>query len=315
MARPGHILVSKVMYLRRGWFIVTVLLVIGAGCSSVPVGDFGPNQDRCEYEAIAEPFDPAKDLSPELNRFQRELVNQAVRQGEATAFYGPMPLKNDAYVAHDGAYYRIQHTKNSTTQLPALVMTVRWEPGHTPSKNDAVVNFTTLPAMDRLALRSAVYGGIYREQVHPESVLEHSKSPVPYPGGIVESDLATRDHLWVSWAGKVYAVTIHGNSTMEKMTHQYNSERVAADAESFRQLIANRYIVRLDNLTAGEREILDAATTGRYQEETQSPSRAWNRLLARLRETDFPESHYVWFVEYGEEWYKLRLHSHEACIN
>lgn len=289
----------------RRAFIVTALVIIGAGCASALFVDFGPDREWCKYEGTAEPLDPAEDLPHELNRFQRMLVNQTIRQEQATAYYGPRPLQNDSYVAHDGAYYRVRHIKNYTTQLPALVMTVEWEPGQTPPENSTVVNFSTLPAVDRLALRSAVYGGIYQEQVHPKTVLDYSESPILYPRGTGKSDLAISDHLWVNWDGRTYEITIHGNTTTEKIVHQYNSERVATDAESFRRLVADRYIIRLDNLTSGEREILDAAITGGYQERTESPSQTWDRLYDRLRETDFPKR--ASYVEYDGEWYRLRL--------
>ena len=280
---------------------------MGAGCVSNPLGNSEFNQNGCEYEATAEQLDPAEDIPAELTRFQRTLVNRTVRQGQATAYYGPRPLKNISYISYDGAYYRIQHTKNSTAQLPALVATIEWNSNKTASEHGDVLSFSSLPKEDRLALRSAVYGGIYREQIQPETVFEYSKSPILYPNGTGGSDLASRDHIWVSWAGQVYEITVHGKSTMGKTVHRYHSTRVATDAGSFRRLVADRYIVHLDNLTSGEREILDAATTGGYHEQTKSPSQTWNRLSDRLRKADFPKRGV--YIEYEGELYRLRLSS------
>ena len=302
------------MYSRRA-FVASNLALLGTGCSSPPIGGLGGEEDLCEYEAVAEPFDPATDMPPPYNRFQQSLAHRASRQGRTTAYYGPRPLKRASYVEFDESYYYVELTNSYTTGLPALVLSVLWKPGQTPPPNSPVLPFSNLHESDQLALRSAVYGGIYRPQVHPETTLDYSASPVPYPAGIKGSTFVNGDELWVRWEGRAYEVTVHRKSTMEKLVHEYTAERVAGNAASFRALIADRYIIRLDTLTPGEQDILETAVTGSYHETTRSPSRAWHRLLARLEETDFPERHSMWYIEYNGKWYTLLLSSNESCTN
>jgi hypothetical protein len=215
----------------------------------------------------------------------------------------------------EGSYYDIELTNSDTAELPALVLSVQWKPGHTPPPNSTVVSFSTLPKSDQLAVRSTVYGGLYTHHVHPETILDVSASPVPYPDGTDESTVAEEGKLWVRWEGRAYEVTVHRTATMDKVVHEYTAERVAESAESFRALIADRYIVQLESLTPEEQAILDAAVTDGYHETTQSTSRPWHRLLGRLQETAVPEAYYTWYVEYNGEWYTLSLSSYESCMN
>ncbi|WP_277555890.1 hypothetical protein [Halobaculum limi] len=148
---------------------------------------------------------------------------------------------------------------------------------------------------------------------HPETTLDVSASPVPYPDGTGPSTLADERKLWIRWGGRAYEATVHRKTTMEKRVHGYTANRVAGSAEAFRALIADRYLIRLDSITADEQAILDAAVAGGYHETTESPSKAWNRLLDRLDDTTFPEAHYTWYVEYNGTWYTLALSSDESC--
>lgn len=300
------------MYTRRG-ILASGLALSCAGCQSVDPDDPSPAGEFCEYEARAEPFDPAEDLPPDYTRFQQAFAHRTVREGRATAYYGPEPLKRVSYVELDGAYYRVELVTSYAVDLPALVLSVGWRSGTVPPENSTAVPFGDLPDTDRLALRSAVYGGLYREQVHPETVLDHSESPVAYPSGTDGSELARRDRVWVRWNGRAYEIVVHRAGEMQKPVYVYEAARVATDAASFRGSIADRYVIRLDDLTPGERDILDAAIGGGYSERTRSPSRAWHRMLARLRETEFPESHYNWYIEYEGDRYRLILRSNEGC--
>ncbi|UPV77225.1 hypothetical protein M0R89_22920 (plasmid) [Halorussus limi] len=215
----------------------------------------------------------------------------------------------------DNSYYYVELANSYTAELPALVLSVTWNPRQTPSPNATVLSFPDLPESDQLALRSTVYGGLYKPQVYPETILDFSASPVPYRDGTAESTFVDEGELWVRWEGRAYEVTAHRTTTMEKLVHEYTAERVAESAESFRELIADRHIIRIEPPTPEEQAILDAAVTDGYHETTQSPSRAWHRLLERLRETAFPEAHYTWYVDYDGEWYTLSLSSDESCTN
>lgn len=235
-----------------------------AGCLSVDPDDLLASEDFCEYQARGEPFDPAVDLPPNFTRFQRAFAHRTVRQEQATAFYGPQPLERVSYVEFDDSYYRIEMADTYPVELSALVLSVDWDSGNDPPEDGDIVPFNDLPTTDQLALRSAVYGGLYRKQVHPETTLVHSESPVPYPNGTSESRLTKWDESWVRWHGRLYKLVVHRESTMDKVVHEYEAEQVAEGAASFRAMIADRYIVRLEGLTPGERDILDVAISGGY---------------------------------------------------
>lgn len=291
-------------YTRRE-ILASGLAVLATGC--VRPGFDGVGDDDCtpEYHARADVFDPATELPPDYGPRQRALARRAIRHGRATAVYGPRPLKRDSFVVDDGAYYRVSHVEDRTTDLPALVLSVGWVVGRTPPANAAVSEFPDLPSADRVALRSVVYGGIYREAVHPTTTLVHAESPVPYPDGTGSSVLATRDTCWIRWNGRAYDVTLHRETTAETLVHEYEATQVAADAAAFRGLIADEYLVELADLTPEERSVLDAAVDGGY--DARGPSPGFERLVARLPETTVPGSGGLWYVEYDGDRYGLRL--------
>lgn len=221
----GGSVVAERMPTRRT-VIAAGLACLSSGCSSFQQSN--SQGDGCSYEATTKPFSPVEDLPPNYSSPQRELAHRAIRQETVTAFYGPPPLKNDSFVVKDGTFYRVVLADSHTAQLPALVMTVTWDSGRQPPENATLHSFTDLPQADRLALRSIVYGGIYRSQTHPETSLVHSESPVPYPNGMQESVLATCDSCWVRWKDRAYHIISHREDTIEKRatrTQQANLRR------------------------------------------------------------------------------------------
>lgn len=294
------------MYSRRT-VIASGITFISAGCTSVDIFGGRDDQTFCKQEAIAGPFDPAKELPPEYSTDQRALAHRAIRQDAATAYYGPRPLKNASYVVMDGAYYRVLLRGSYTEELPALVVTVDWESDQRAPDDATGISFSDLPAVDRMAIRSAVYGGIYRTQTHPETVLVHAESPVLYPDGTQESVLATRESCWVTWDDRAYHIVVHREETVETSVYEYTASSVATNAERFRELIVDRYLVHLDGLTPEERAILEEAIDGRYYERTDSRDPAFSRLWDRLGKNTVPESGGRYFIEYEGRRYGLEL--------
>jgi predicted heme/steroid binding protein len=232
---------------------------------------------------------------------------RAVRQGSATAFYGPRPLKTDSYVVVDGAFYDVFQSGSYTVELPALETSVEWESGRRAPESASHRSFADLPRVDRRALRSVVYGGIYRTHVHPETRLVHSESPVPYPDGVADSELPTDDPLWVRWDDRDYRVTVHRVTTVRRCVYEYAASKVAPNAEAFRRRIADRYLVRLDDLTPEQRTILDEAIGEGYHRETRSCFSTFHRLEDRLPERTLPESDTPYYVEYEGTRYGLSV--------
>lgn len=294
------------MHSRRA-IIAFWITLLSAGCTSVDFPDRRNDNTWCKQEAIAGPFDPAEEVPPKYSSTQRVLAQQAIQQDAATAYYGPRPLKNDSYVVMDGAYYKVVLRDSYTEDLPALVLTVEWEPSQKAPANAAVTSFTDLPESDRLALQSAVYGGVYRSQTHPETVLVHSESPVLYPDGTQESLLASREPGWVTWDDRIYHITVHREETVQTSVYEYTASLTAANAKRFRELIASQYLVHLDGLTPEERTILEEAIDDRYYERTESQLPPFERLWDRLGQNTVPESGGRYFVEYEGERYGLEL--------
>ncbi|MUV59173.1 hypothetical protein, partial [Halogeometricum sp. CBA1124] len=178
-------------------------------------------------------FDPATELPPDYSRFQRALAHRSIRRGWATAIYGPRPLKEDSYVVLDGAYYRVVLEESHVEEFPALVLTVEWTAGQTAPANATVLRFGELPPADRMGLRTAVYGGVYRAQVHPVQRLVHSETPVPFPDGTDESVLASCDSCWIRWDDRVYRLASHRETTVNQSVYRYGSTRAAPNAAAF----------------------------------------------------------------------------------
>jgi hypothetical protein len=289
----------------RRTVIASLVAVLCSGCSSLPIPGSRHDNTFCKYEAIAKPFHPAEELPPDYSSAQRALALRVIRQETVTAVYGPRPLKNDSFVVKDGTFYRVVLADSHTAQLPALVMTVEWESGRQPPDDATLHAFADLPRVDRLALRSAVYGGIYRTHAHPETKLIHSQSPIPYPDGTQSSVLKACDSCWVEWNDRAYHIISHREDTIEKPVYTYSASVFAANAERFRELIVDRYLVRLNDLTPEERAIMDEAVAGRYYKRTDSRLPAFHRLRDRLPEHTVPESGGQWFVEYEGNRYGL----------
>lgn len=291
----------------RRAFVTSGLALLSAGCQTTQLGGDGDPNTWCRYEAIAGPFNPVNELPPDYSPTQRSLALRTVRQGTATTSYGPWPLKNDSFVAADGAFYRVLLADRRPANVSGLVLSVEWESGRQAPANASSYSFDDLPRADRLAMRSAVYGGLYRTQAHPEETLVHSESPVPYPDGVESSTLSACDGCWVSWDGRDYRVVAHGEATMEKSVFTYSASEFAANAREFRERIVDRYLVRLDELTPGERAILEEAIAGRYNERTEARLPEFHRLEDRLTSGPVPESGGRYFVEYEGTRYGLEL--------
>lgn len=286
---------------------------VSSGCSGDPPRiDLGGGD--CSYWATAEPFDPVRDVPPDYNEYQLSFAHRVIEDGDVRDVYSPKPLKDDSFVSMGESYYRIRRVETSAILVPALVMSVYWRPGQTPQNSGfPVVEFSSLPRIDQAAFRSVVYGGRYKDQVHPETELVHSQSPVNYPGGFEKSELATRDQFWVAWDDRYYTVTIHGTTQRIERVHEYDASLVATGPGQFRTMIKDRYVATLTDAPPEVKEILDSAIDEGYERHTDEPLAAWEKLLHRLPDVDFPKEHYNWYVEYEGRLYLLTLDSGVNC--
>lgn len=294
------------MYSRRT-VLGSGLALLTAGCSSFDLTG-GESDESCDYRATARPFDPATEIPPDYSPAQRTVAERAIHEGKTIASYGPEPLKEDSYVVTDGAYFEVYLVDTRQEELPALQMTVRWEAGQQVPTGSTVSVLEDLPAVDQRALRSVVYGGLYRAHIHPETELTHYQSPVPYPPGTARSKLSTTESSWIQLDGRYYAVHVHGETTIERPIYEYAAREVAPDADSFRKLVTERFLVRLDDLTSDEQKIIEKAINGEYSKTTQSCFSPFWRLWKRMPEQTLPESGGLFYIEYEGQRYGLDLY-------
>lgn len=296
-----------------------------AGCLRSPGGTDSPDAqprrspdapdgtDTCTggYLVSADPFDPAEELPVELGDARRSLVGTAVDDGatEVTTYAAGPPVRDGVLVEHDGAFYRTAATETDATEVAARPTDVEWERGVTPPADATVVAYDDLPATDRRALEYAIYGPEYgREKSgHPTEGLAVRDNPVPYPDGATDSRLAGAGETWVRWNERAYRVRVDDEATTTtRYTYRVALARVADGAAGFREHVAGEYLVRLADLPADERAVVEAAVADGH-EECEPASAALRGLLDRLPEDGtlpHPRDG-SWYVAYDGDRYEF----------
>lgn len=127
------------------------------------------------------------------------------------------------------------------------------------------------------------------------------------------STLADTDRRWVEWGDRAYALTVHRESTTTTRVYDYVADHVAADTDSFRRYLHDRFVVQFEGLTDEERTIVEHAIDGGYEEKRKRPHDAWHRLVERLGDPVYPKDWYTWYVEYESETYFFELSSSGGC--
>lgn len=107
--------------------------------------------------------------------------------------------------------------------------------------------------------------------------------------------------------GSVISCHQSSRSYNGKTGYTYSASEFAANAQTFRELIVDEHLVRLDDLTSKEQTILDEAIDGEYKKQTQSRFPLFHRLRDRLPNQTVPESGGKWFIEYKGKRYGLDL--------
>ena len=143
----------------------------------------------------------------------------------------------------------------------------------------------------------------------PSESLSVREFPAPFPDGGDDSRLVG-GVAWVRWRDRTFRVETAADSetTQKRRTFRYTLERVAADAGEFRRRIADRYLVRLDDLPEDQRAVVERARDGGY-EECKPQSKALADLRRRLPDSGrLPEPHGdSWYVELDGRRFRLEL--------
>lgn len=217
--------------------------------------------ERGSY-VLADPFDASKFAYPASDA--PTLVAEGVESGTATyrGFDRP-PFDDGAYVASDGAFYRVAVADEARSVVAARRGVVRWEDGQTAPEGESAVAFESLPAVDRRALSRWLEGERRRKQAAEGFRISGA---VPYPNGTAGSKLVDAGTVWVDWNGRVYEVTVSdepAEATGRVVTYRF--ERVAGSVDAFETVLADRYLVRLTDLSAAAEEVLAEAIEGQYR--------------------------------------------------
>lgn len=266
------------------------------------------------FYVSADPFDPPEDLpadftmAPEpLRELVREVVENEVLE---IATYGEEPLQDGLHLRREGVFYRLSVELTDGTGVPARRTNLEWEAGQTAPDGADVVAFEDLPGADRRALELLVYGTEYsRPYQHPREGLSAHDVPAPYPGGTDGSQLVGAGTTWVRWDDRVYRVEVTTESTtVTRRAYRLAVSEVAADEAAFRQQVVDRYLVALDDLPDGERDVLSTATEGTY-EECEPASDALDGLRERLSAHEQLPPWYEdsWFVAFDGDRYALAI--------
>lgn len=257
-----------------------------------------------------EPYDPVSDLPVSLDDRERSIVTTAVSEGSADyTTHGSEPLRSDVIVRHDGAFYWTAFTLR-TESVPAYTMDLYWEDGQAAPDDAMVVAFDDLPDSDQTVLEAAALSPEEDGEGDglPQRTLSIQAYPAPYPEDGRNSRLVG-GRTWVRWRDRTIRVDVAGasESTTERRTYHYTLELIAEGEAPFRQFVAARYVVDLDDLPASQRSIVAAAAEGRYEECTPASEAlaALQDTLSNAEELPHPRDD-SWYVAIDGERYRLR---------
>lgn len=259
-----------------------------------PPGESTPNDCTSGYHVSLSPFSPTEDLPMRVDTGDRSLVAAAV-DGEATVETVREAPLDRGVVAHEGAYYWLDITSSSGTEIPAFLFDISWENGRTAPGSATLFAYEDLPENDRRAVQFLVPGGDGERLGHPTESFTGRERPVPYPDGGEGSELLAYDTVWVSYEGREYRLAPGGRTTTERHRYRYAAEQIARDDAMLRSWAADRYLVDLSPSDA-QRALLDHAT-GDYYEECAPPSDALADLQSQLSDDDrLPNPAAGWYV-------------------
>lgn len=240
----------------------------------------------------------------------RRIVSTAVERDEMryAAIHAP-PVRDGDRVEHGGRYYRIAREEVATEQVEAHVFGAEYETGRDPPQGATVVAFEDLPPVDRTAHRELFSDlGDRLDEVQSFSAGGY---PVVYPDE-AESDsvLVGEQATWILYDGAAVEVRFEGTERVERVTYRFTAEELAGDREAYLAYVRDRFVVELEGLSGGEREVFSRAIgAGEDGIKFCEPEGAERAVVERLE--GIPESrtpgHGTWFVEYEGEVYLTEL--------
>jgi hypothetical protein len=197
----------------------------------------------------------------------RELLDTAASEGEATltTIYGS-PVRDGQLVQAGEAYYETSVTVTDTASVAAHVFELEYEQGAAAPAGATVVEYETLPTVDRGALdemtreakgerftdaQSVSIGGF--EYVYPDDTERDSRFVADSP-------------VWVRSEGEVMEVRVTGTQQTERETFSVTLERVADTSEAFVEYVRGEHVADLSGVSEAEREVVSQAAESEYDE-------------------------------------------------
>lgn len=265
---------------RRSFLASGATLAIGVtggctGCAKLPTARV--SMEPVTDEEIAERATHSEDLAPENDRYQfvrRTVENESVTS-EGTE---PKVPQNHTFV-FDGAVYRLSHEVVATELATSYQFTLNPVEGEVA--DEETIRYEDLPAVDRRkfaerGLDDPSFLGFGSTILYTHE--ERAKSRlVPDPNfSVVVWDEDTRGR----WS-------VDGSYESPLKTYRYAAEVVHESAAQFGAEIREEYAFALSGLSAGEREIVEAAIEDGYVvSPDESPSEAFWRLAERFGRHD-----------------------------
>lgn len=278
-----------------------------AGCLGSPFGDACSAGTDFTLEATTDDGIAAHVSATvaELPPVAGRIADEALADGETTYRSYHEPGIHEDFVRREGesAYYRLDVSASEHVETTGYRYEFALgEDVGTPARDDRVLGFADLPPPDRESILAAV---------GPKARLAEARG-ARFPVVFAYVDGATRERsafvppvgtTYLRWQGRTLRVTFAEERPATVVTYAITAEPVARSTSALVDRVLDRRGVVLDDLSAEQRDVVEAAIDGGY-DACEPYSDAFAGLLDRLStgEHDFAS-----FVRYEGTWYVARV--------
>lgn len=290
MARQGMLAVGGLL-----------LLMVVAGCVS-SAGEL--DMERATEAELVALANQSTDCIRKSGPRTRQLIQQAIENGSATAQRFGGRVKSDCPVAHEGRYYEFNAT---IIKQAAKSVDFNIDANATAPANEAVA-FANLSANDREVFGEAVepgegvqgdQGGLYTEPERNRSVL------------------LSGEYSAVRYRGETYAVAIEETESTTTNTWRYTATLLANNSTEYASHIREEYLFTLSGLSPEERTVVEKAIYRGYTA-TNDSDEAFRSVLKRFQKHPAIRERGergTWLVRYEGEVYLAKLAWDEFVVD
>jgi hypothetical protein len=286
-------------------FAATASLTPLSGCLADDRGD-GARAETVLRLDEASPVGVSNEFSTPVDSVGhagRAAVRTAIDDGEGTVdgYYGP-DVSAPYVVAADAEYYRIATETVDTVAAPGYAYAVEVDAVDSfllgpPSS----VPFADLPEHDRDSILDALGNAslVHAPHYPPFEVTfayasaERRERSLFVPGN---------DNRWVEWDGELLRFAFDGERSVEVRTVAVRADRVASSPRDFRRAVGEERGRSIDDPTADQRAVLDAAIDSAYAE-----APPLSDAFAVVIDAVATDEGVAPLVRYDGDWYFARL--------